>query len=280
MGRIEYSDKYFNVKDTLFCGQIFRFRPYEKGYIVYSEDKACYVYNENGLAIVECNDSDEEYFYNFFDLKRDYEKIVEKAKSIPVEILIKSASIGQGVRILNQTPIETLYSFIISQNNNISRIKNIIEKLCVSFGEMREFMGEIYYSFPSSKSLKNATVEQLKGVGLGYRATYIKRLSEEINCGLDVEAFSELNTNDLRLRLTKIYGVGNKVADCVLLFGFHRSDSFPVDTWIEKVYRENFNGKLTDRNKISRYFLELFKDYSGYFQQYLFYYKRSIENKR
>jgi len=118
------------------------------------------------------------------------------------------------------------------------------------------------------------------GIGLGYRAPFIKRLAESVASGeTNTDEMRALSTKELKNRLLKIYGVGRKVADCVSLFGFHRSDAFPVDVWIEKVYRENFGGTLTDREKISEWFVSEFGEDSGYFQQYLFYYKRSLEKK-
>ena len=119
------------------------------------------------------------------------------------------------------------------------------------------------------------------GVGLGYRAPFIKRLADELYSGaLDLESYKELSAAELKKALKRIYGVGQKVADCAILFGFHKSDCFPVDVWLEKVYRENFNGTLTDREKISEWFVQKFGEDSGFFQQYLFYYKRVLESVR
>lgn len=274
------SDKFFSIKDTLTCGQIFRFTESDGVYRVISGDKLCYARNCLDGVYIECKDTDIDYFRHFFDLETDYSEIYNKAISSGFEILKKSAKEGKGVRILNQNPLEMLFSFIVSQNNNIPRIKSIIEKLCTNLGEEREFFGEKYFAFPSVSKMANATLDFYKSIGLGYRAEYILTLAKDINNnGFDEEKLSKLSTNELLEELLKIKGVGKKVADCVLLFGFRRTDSFPVDTWIDKVYKENFNGKEKDRKKISNYFVDLFKEDSGYFQQYLFYYKRSIENK-
>ncbi len=276
---IKTSEKYFNIKDTLECGQIFRFIPYGKGYIVFSLDKICYAYNENGYAFIECEDENQKYFHNFFDLDRDYSAVFSNAISQKEEILSVSANLGKGIRILNQDKTEALFSFIVSQNNNIPRIKGIIERLCIELGEKREFLGKEYYSFPKIDKMAKADENFYKGIGLGYRSSYIKKLADLINEGFNLENFNTLKTLQLKQELLKIYGVGPKVADCVSLFGFHRADAFPVDTWIEKVYRENFGGELKDRKKISEWFVNRFGENSGYIQQYLFYYKRSLENK-
>ena len=277
MEKIIFNDTYFNIKDTLECGQVFRFYPHKKGYLVYSKDKSAYCYNENGNAIVQCNANDKEYFYNYFDLDNDYDSIYSLAKESKYEILRVSATLGKGIRILNQDIEETLFSFMISQNNNIPRIKSIIQKLCYALGEKKEFLCKEYYAFPTPEAMANKDIDFFKSIGLGYRAEYVKKLAEAIVNGFDVNWLKSLSTDKIREELIKIYGVGEKVADCVTLFGYHRGDAFPVDTWIEKLYKENFNGKLTDRKKISKWLVEEFGEKSGYYQQYLFYYKRSLE---
>ena len=271
---IKFNSQYFNVKDTLECGQFFRFKPFDKGYLVCTLDKCCYAYQEGEFSFIECEREDEQYFYNFFDLDRDYKVIVDSAISENVEILTKSATAGKGIRILNQNHVETLFSFIVSQNNNITRIKGIIEKLCTALGDKKEFMGKTYYSFPSAQKMAEQELTFFREIGLGYRAEYIKCLAQNIVNGFDLSLLSSLSTNQIKDALMSIHGVGRKVCDCVTLFGYHKSDSFPVDTWIEKVYKQDFNGTLTDRQKITEWFLSRFKENSGYYQQYLFHYKR------
>ena len=277
MKQIIFNSEFFNIKDTLECGQIFRFVQYNNGYLVYSMDKCAYVYNLGDKAFIECEDLDAEYFYNYFDLDRDYKTIYNEAKSHGVKILEKACEVGKGIRILRQNSQEMLFSFIVSQNNNIPRIKSIIEKLCKSLGEQKTFNGQSYFSFPSVDKMAGQSVEFYRKIGLGYRAEYILSLAKTIKGGLDINSFNALPTAELKKELIKIYGVGPKVADCVLLFGFNRTDSFPVDTWIDKVYRENFSGTETSREKVSKWFVEKFKENSGYFQQYLFHYKRNLE---
>lgn len=277
--QIKYNSEYFSVKDTLECGQIFRFRPFEKGYLVFFEKSVAYCYNDGDYAVIECNVEDEKRLKNFFDLDRDYESIVRSATNSGYSVLNDSARLGKGIRILNQSSEEALFSFIISQNNNIPRIKNSIEKLCEIYGEKCDSEYGEYYSFPTAEKLALAEDLTLKSAGLGYRVGYIKSVAKEIVNGFNLEELKSLPTEELKKKLISLKGVGEKVADCVSLFGFHRSDSFPVDTWIEKVYRENFGGSLTDRKKITEYFVEKFQGNSGYFQQYLFYYKRSLEKQ-
>ena len=280
MKKIIFSSEFFNIKDTLNCGQIFRFREYKKGYLITSLDKSFYCYNENDLAVIECEEADEEYVKNFFDLSRNYKAIYESALDSKIEILLKASERGKGIRILNQDLLEMVFSFIISQNNNIPRIKKIIEKLCIFRGEKKTFLGEEYFAFPKLENLVNLPLEFYKEIGLGYRSEYILNLVKLLNEGLDFNAFKSLEEEKLYKNLVKIKGIGPKVAECIMLFGYHKERVFPVDTWIEKVYRENFNGNLKSIKEISEYFVNRFKDNSGYFQQYLFYYKRSIEGGR
>ncbi len=277
MKKIVYDSQFFNIKDTLECGQVFRFTPYKKGYLVFSKDKCACCYNQDDLAVIECEDYDADYFYNYFDLSRDYSVIYEGALNSGFNILEKSAIAGKGIRILNQDITETLFSFVVSQNNNIPRIKGILERLCLGLGDKKTFNGQEYFSFPSAKKMAQTPSEFFKQIGLGYRADYVLRLAQSINSGLDLSGYSEFETQKLKNALISLHGVGPKVADCVTLFGYHRGDSFPVDTWIEKVYREDFNGKLTNRTQITEWFLSLFKENAGYYQQYLFHYKRTQE---
>ncbi len=278
MQKIIYSSEFFNVKDTLDCGQVFRFTPFKNGFLVHALNKVCYAYQDGENAVIECDDADKDFFYNYFDLDRDYSKIYASALLEPSKALNEAAKLGKGIRILNQDKTEALFSFIVSQNNNIPRIKGIIERLCATLGEKVVFDGETYYGFPKIDSLAEKDENFYKSIGLGYRAEYIRRLAVDIQNGFNILEFESLPTVELKKRLISIHGVGPKVADCAVFFGYHRSDAFPVDTWIEKVYREDFDGKLTDRAKIASWFVDKFGQNSGYYQQYLFYYKRIKEN--
>lgn len=277
MTKIITEEEFFNVKDTLECGQIFRFKPFEKGYLVFSKDRACYACNENGKAIIECKTDDEEYFRNFFDLSRDYSSIYSRAKKSEYDIVSLAAEAGKGIRILNQDKTETLFSFLTSQNNRIPRIKSIIERTCAARGVKNSFSGEEYYSFPLPKELFDENVGFYNGLGYGYRSDFIRSTAKRLieNAG-ELDKMAVLSTTELKSSLMSFKGVGPKVADCVSLFAYHKTDAFPVDTWIEKLYREDFNGAEKNRNKINEFFVNSFGEDSGYIQQYVFYYKRSI----
>ena len=274
---INFDSEFFSPKDTLECGQIFRYKSLNDGFLVLSQDKACKLSERNGKTVIECDD--EEYFKNFLDLNGDYSGVYNRATDSGFDIVKNSAKAAKGVRILRQDPEETLFSFIVSQNNMIPRIKSIIERTCVALGDKKTFMGEEYYSFPKAERLAEKDADFYKELGYGYRAEYISEVSEAIVSGkFDPLPVGELSTSELKKRLLSLKGVGPKVADCVALFGYHRTDSFPVDTWIEKIYREDFKGEIKDRKKIADYFLSLFGNDSGIIQQFIFHYKRNLES--
>lgn len=277
MKEIVFPSKYFNARDTLECGQIFRFNAVSGGYLVKSRDKACFLKTIDGVTAFSCEDGDVDYFKRYFDLETDYEGINERAKNSGFEILAKAAQAAEGVRILKQDEAETCFSFLISQNNNIPRIKGIIEKLCDGLGKKREFCGMEYMTFPKTEDLKNADVDFYKSIGMGYRAEFFKGLAQIITDDYIAE-LRKTSGAELKKRLLSVRGIGDKVADCIRLFGFHKTDSFPVDVWIEKIYAEDFGGKLLGREKISEYFVKTFGFDSGFFQQYLFHYKRNLQN--
>lgn len=274
MDKIIVKSEYFSPIDTLSCGQIFRYKQFNNGYLVISKDKICYLYNDSGNVIIETEDKD--YFYNFFDLSTDYAKIVSSALSYNNKTLTTAVNLGKGIRILKQDSFEMLFSFIVSQNNNIKRITNTIEKLCEKVGtKLSSPFGE-YYAFPTAEQMSVLTDSDYKELGFGYRGNYFIKLLSDIANGFNVQSLSSLDKSALYKRLTEITGVGDKVASCVMLFGFYQTGSFPVDTWIEKIYREDFFGTIKDRKKITEWFENKFGNYSGYIQQYLFHYKRNV----
>ena len=269
--KFDYDSTYFNPLHTLDCGQVFRFSPYREGFLVNSADKIAYIHLDGAKTVVESEQTD--YFYNYFDLDRDYRQIVDKVSSFNVPLLTRSANACKGLRILNQNRKEMIYSFIISQNNNIPRIKGIIARICTALGEKMSSPFGDYYAFPTSLSLANADVSVFTAAGAGYRDIYLSETSKRI-CAEGISHLESLPTNELKKELLTYKGIGPKVADCVSLFGFRKTDSFPVDTWIEKVYREDLGGIEQNRERIAKYLIDTFGENSGYVQQYLFYGKR------
>ena len=275
MTSLTVKSEYFNPIDTLSCGQVFRYKPYEKGYLLISGDKICYIYKEGDDIVIQTEYKD--YFYNYFDLSRDYFNIYNLAVNYGNQTLKLSAESGKGIRILKQDAFEMLFTFIISQNNNIKRITATVEKLCEKVGKKLTSPFGDYYAFPTLEQLCALTDNDYKELGFGYRGKYFICLIENLKNGLSIEKLKGYDDDKLYSELTSFCGVGDKVANCVMLFGFFRTKTFPVDTWIEKIYLEDFNGTLKDRKKISEWFISEFNEYSGYIQQYLFHYKRNLE---
>lgn len=270
---LEIGKEYFSPRATLECGQTFRYERDEGGYFVCTGARACRISETRESVKILCETGDAEYFSEYFDLSRDYSQIVSRAGRTGNAYLCEAARYGKGIRILNQEAEEMIVTFLLSQNNNIPRIKQMISKLGAALGERKEFFGREYRAFPAVQKLAEQDAAFYKGLGFGYRAEYIASAAREL-AQKGAAEFSKLETGELRERLMKIRGVGRKVADCILLFGFHRTDAFPVDVWTERVYRSRLGGTEKNREKIAQ---ELEKEYgadSGYFQQYMFYYER------
>ncbi len=261
-----YSSDYFNIVDTLECGQIFRYKKLDDGrYAVYSRDKYAELESSDGKVNVYTDDK--EYFWHFFDLDTDYAVKVERISALS-PIMQKAADCGKGIRILNQDLTEMIFSFIISANNNIKRIQLIIERMCEKLGEDTAY-GK---AFPTAEAIAACPVEALKQLGTGYRDVYLSATARKL-MDYDLDTLTRLDSQDARKELLSFKGVGPKVADCILLFGLRRGDVFPVDTWLKKVYHAYFEQGHADR-EISTYFCNLFGGDAGLCQQYLFYFQR------
>ncbi|MDE6870135.1 MAG: 8-oxoguanine DNA glycosylase, partial [Clostridia bacterium] len=257
----------FDIRHILDCGQIFRYEKLSEGeYKVYSKDKTCLVRQSQDNAVIESDDP--EYFVNYFDLGRDYGEIKQKLKGKP--FMDEAMQYGHGIRILNQDKWEMLISFIISANNHIPRIKGIIGRLCASLGKN---MGD-YYAFPTPEAMASKDEEFYKALGAGYRAKYLAITSRQVADGFDLDAIDCMDGNTANKKLCTLMGVGSKVADCILLFGYHKQDVFPVDTWIKKVYKDVVGDDIDNNNIIRRKLIDIYGEYSGYAQQYLFFNKR------
>lgn len=260
----------FNIVQTLNCGQIFRYVIDGNSAVVYSLNKRAKINFANQKIEIETPDVD--YFFNFFDLAQDYAAIKNELKKD--KFLAPAVNFGWGIRIINNDAFEMLISFIISANNNIGRIKKSIEFLCAKFGKD---MGE-YHAFPTLKSLKTATIKDFENAGLGYRASQMFKTVQQLT-EQDIENLKTKPLTEQFKFLTSLDGVGEKVANCVLLFGLGVKNVFPVDTWINKVYN-NLTGKQeTDRKKITKELTQRYGNLSGYAQQYFFYYYRDNKLK-
>ena len=267
----------FNIEEILECGQCFRFEKLgELEYKIIAYGKVFYIKQEgNKVEMYPCSESEYESIWkNYFDMDRDYNEIKEKVSEND-EIMKKATEYAGGIRILNQEPYECLMSFIISQNNNIPRIKGIISRMAEKYGKKA---GDDHL-FPTLEEIKCASEEDLFSLRMGFRAKYIrdcidKLLSGEVNLG----EIDEMSTEELLKMLLKIKGVGQKVADCTMLFSMGRREVFPTDVWVKRVMEHlYFRGEDTNIKDIHAFAKEKWGELAGYAQQYLFYYARSLK---
>lgn len=270
-------DDDFDLFKITYSGQCFRATQL-------SDNTYRFISGENVLFISPCEAPDEfeiscspaewsDFWKHYFDLETEYSLI---RRSIPSsdKYIHHASETGSGIRILNQDPFEMLISFIISQRKSIPAIKSSVEKMCLKFGHQIKFAAEgfngsatmtkeILYSFPTPKELWGITSDDLSDCGLGYRVPYILDAVSKVNSGeLDLQNLYLYPDEDLFNSLKTVYGVGDKVANCISLFAYHRTGRAPIDTWISKVIDSEYDGI----NPFPKY-----GNNAGIIQQYVFY---------
>jgi len=255
--------EHLNIPLCLDCGQAFRWKETENGVWqgIACGKSLCVKQEKNIVTFFNTSKDDFDLIWaKYFDLERDYKKIVE---SYTEESLITACNTHPGIRILKQDEWEAICSFIISANNNIPRIKGIIERLCENFGEKIEGG----YTFPSPEKLAVLEVEDLAVIRAGFRAKYIIDAARKITSGeVDLEKVKTMDFESAKSELLKIKGVGEKVAQCALLYGFGRIEAFPVDVWVKRILSELYPNGLP----------ECIKGTEGIAQQYLFHWRRNL----
>jgi N-glycosylase/DNA lyase len=268
----------FDPVHTFECGQCFRWRSLENGH---------WFGVANGLALdLEWDGSNlifhsttKDQFINiwrpYFDLDRDYDAVKEKlSENDPV--MAEAIRFGHGIRLLKQDFSETAVSFLISQNNGIPRIRKIIESLSAAFGGIIENPVGKCYAFPALERIAALSLEDLKIIRAGYRDKYIQKASRQLyNKEIDMDTVLKGDKKCSREEVLKLFGVGEKVADCILLFSGTRYDIFPVDRWVKRVMAELYLGYEADYTELDTFAFEHFGDLAGFAQQYLFYYARA-----
>ncbi|MFR1972081.1 MAG: DNA-3-methyladenine glycosylase family protein [Clostridia bacterium] len=273
--------KSFKVKDIFECGQCFRWNEEPDGsYTGIFGHNVLNVKEEKDIVITGiCDGNIEDICKNYFDLDRNYEEIKETLSLID-DNMKESIKYGEGIRILNQDLWEMIISFIISANNNIPRIKGIIERMSAKYGQEIKFRGTSYYTFPTIDELSQASVKDLKDLGLGFRDRYVYETTKKIKEGkINLENLKQEPTNEVRKQLLTLTGVGPKVADCIMLFStLKRFDVFPVDVWVRRVmndlYIHNEDETKVNKKQIQEIARDKFGALEGIAQQYLFYWKR------
>ena len=273
----------FEPKHIFECGQCFRWEKEDDGsYTGIVKNNVINVKKVNNEIIFNSIGADnlEELVKEYFDLDRNYEDIKNTLSKVDI-YLENSINYGNGIRILNQDLWETIISFIISANNNIPRIKGIINRLSYKYGNKIIWNNKEYYTFPTVESLSKATVEELRKTGLGFRDIRVYETTQKIlNKQVDLEELhKEKDTKKIREILLTLSGVGPKVADCILLFStLKRFDVFPIDVWVRRVmndlYIKNEDESKVDKKEIEKLAKEKYGNLEGIAQQYLFYWKR------
>lgn len=260
--------KHLNLKQIADSGQTFRWYEKDDGYVVVANKQAVVMKQlEDGIEI----DSEIGDWHYYLDTERDYGYIMDMYRGKD-DFLDAAIDYGSGIRILNQDPFETTMTFIISANNNIKRISASVLELSNRYGSyIKRIDGVDYYAFPSPDQLKDVTISDFRACGVGYRDKYLYECVQDILSGrIDLESISNMEDKELKSSLLRLKGVGEKVANCIILFAYGRYEGFPVDTWIKKVLKEEYHVEKNYQAFVNDYF----KPLGGIAQQYLFFYGR------
>lgn len=254
-----------DIIKTFECGQCFRWNADSSGVYRGVAGKYPAEIYEDGDYVVVRSQAEESFWRDYFDMNTDYS--AADAHFLTVPWLGECTLFGRGIRILRQNPWEALCSFIISQCNNIPRIKKIVECLCTLYGETVEFSGAKYCTFPDANVVAGLSAEDLSPLRAGYRAPYIINAAKLVNSGeFDLEELKSISADEAKVKLLQLQGVGEKVANCAVLFGLHHMEAFPVDVWIRRALKEHFPPEFRP---------DSLGELAGLAQQYIFYYSRS-----
>ena len=261
----------FSPEATFECGQCFRWSADGEGYVGVAKGRVCRIRSNR----LECPEEDNAFWRQYFCLDMDYTAM--RAFLLEQDPVLKPClQYGQGLRILRQDLWETIVSFILSANNNIPRIKKMIEGLCCNFGEPISFEDKIFYSFPSVQRVAGLTCGDLASLKLGYRDAYVLDAAAFMSSQADGIGWQRLTTEEARQTLMQIKGVGRKVADCILLFALGRYDVFPQDVWIRRIMGQVYQTPECAAQDVAR---QKYGAFRGFAQQYLFYYYRNHAGK-
>ena len=265
---LEFKVNDFSLKDIFECGQCFRYKVINPNeYLIQTNNIVARLIQENNVLYVFSTNEDESFWVEYLDLNRDYFLI--KQKLCNDSNLQKAIEYGNGIRILRQDFKEMLISYIMSQNKQIPQIQQCVELFCQKYGERITFENNLFFSFP--QSFHNITIEGLRECKVGFRDKYLMDAIEKFNQGYfdDIEKMSE---EEQEKRLLNVKGIGAKVMNCIMLFGLHKTNRFPIDVWIKKKMQKLYFGNMEVKNEeIEEEANKLFGEYKGYAQQYLFY---------
>ncbi len=264
----------FNLRDTILSGSCFRVIEESDGsFTNILKDRVINIRQDGNKLIVNSSNMNnlKNIIYEYFDLDRDYNSInceLSRNDNVMKKIISKC----NGYKILNQDPLEMCISYIISQNNNVKRISKSINELCEKYGEKIIYNDNIYYLFPTYEQLKKLNIDDFSNLKVGFRAKY---LYDFINKYETLKDINKLSTEDALKELYRVKGIGLKVASCILLFGYKRLDTFPIDTWVKQCISDKYNIK-NDAKSIEEFAKNKYKNYSGLAIQYMFHSQRNM----
>jgi len=275
----------FNIDEILECGQCFRFEKLdEKHYFLIAHGRVLFAKQDEGGVVhfsyennTLCQDEFEKVWASYFHLEKDYAQI-KSIISKDNKPMIEAVNFAPGIRLLAQDPWETIISFIISQNNRIPQIKQVIKNICAAYGN---HLGGDNYAFPTPQQLSKATSEDLRALKAGFRDKYIVDATKAaIEGRLNIDRATKATTEELRESLLAVKGIGEKVAHCILLFGYGRFETFPVDVWVRRVMeRLYFDDRKISVKEMHDFASKHFGELSGFANQYLFHHIRITEGK-
>jgi N-glycosylase/DNA lyase len=268
----------FNLHDTVTCGQIFRFREEsDNSYTVILSDRVVNLKMVDGRLVIDSNNFDdlESVIRKYFDLDFDYDSI----NNLFVEIDSDNKKIidaCSGLKMINEPRFEVIISYILSANNGVIQIRNSLDSISRMFGEKVVFRGEEFYLFPSIQQLSGASATDFRNCKAGFRDKYLFEFVSNVCSGaFDFNIIDGMSSSDALEYLMMNKGIGEKVASCILLFGYHRFDVFPIDTWVKKYMKEKYGlDKVSD---IRKFMVEKYSNNCGLAIQYIFHYNRNIK---
>ena len=275
----KYSE--INIEHTINSGQVFLWNKIGRQWygidgenVLVIDEKTSKFENQNEFHFFRQDDNFKEILFN---LKKD-------------EIVKKAINMFPGIRLLRQDPFQCYISFIVSTNSNIPNIKTRLQNLCTKFGSRKKINSKEFFVFPEAKVISKATISEILSCGVGYRAKAIKAASTRVaKKEIDFENLKKMNYHESKQELLQVFGIGNKVADCILLFSLDKLEAFPLDRWMLRILQKYYSKKFKVSSKtitdgtyenIHEKVVEYFGKYAGYSQQFLFKMERELNNKK
>ena len=265
----------FDLKSTITCGQIFRYYENSDEFVVILKDRVVSLKTDGDYIIVESNDEEnlKEIIFDYFDINRNYldikENILKKDRKLK-----ETLDYSDGLRMIHQDPFETIIAYVISQNNRVPSIANSLNLISKKYGKKVIFKEKEYYLFPNLSDLKNVSIDDFRSCKVGFRDKYLYGIIRAINNNeLDIGSIYKMNSDEALNYLMSFKGIGNKVASCILLFAYQKFDVYPIDTWVKKFMKEDYN--IEGEKNIKEFTSNTYDKYSGLAIQYMFNYKRN-----